>query len=160
MMRIKKSGFTLVELVGTMIIIGILAVVALPRFFEKSTFESRAFYDQTLAMLRYAQKVAIAQRRLVCVTYSGVNVAPATVTLTIAKNFSATATTCDTDLAGPNGASPYTITARAGVSFSALTPNTTTTSFSPLGQADAGKTIRISGVPNDITIVQETGYVY
>lgn len=157
-MRIRKNGFTLVELVGTMIIIAILAVVALPRFFQRSAFESRAFYDQTLAVLRYAQKTAIAQRRLVCVTYSGVNVAPATVTLTIAQNFGAVA--CDTDLAGPNGASPYTITARDGVSFSALTPNTTTTSFTPLGQADAGKTIQVSGAPNAITIVQETGYVY
>ena len=158
MMRRKKTGFTLVELVGTMIIIGILAVVALPRFFEKSTFESRAFYDQTLAMLRYAQKTAIAQRRLVCVTYSGVNAVPATVTLTIAKNFGATA--CDADLAGPNGTSPYMITARGDISFSALNPGATTSFFTPLGQADAGKTIQVSGAPNVITIVQETGYVH
>jgi MSHA pilin protein MshC len=151
-----EHGFTLVELVVTLIIVGILAVVVAPRFQDQSSFDARTFSDKTLAVLRYAQKTAIAQRRTVCVTFSAASVAPATVTLSIAPNFGGA---CSDSLTGPNGVKPYKITAVDGVSFSALTPNSTTNSFSPLGQAAVGQTIQVSGISNIITIEQETGYV-
>lgn len=149
------NGFTLVELVAMLVIVGILAVVAMPRFFERHEFGARAFSDQTLSALRYAQKAAVAQRRTVCVSFSDADTVPATVTLTIASAFGGA---CDTNLAGPNGAAPYKITAD-DVSFSALNPNVTANSFSPLGQASIGQTIQVSGAPNIITIERETGYV-
>ncbi len=71
----KAAGFTLVELVATIIIIGILAVAALPRLMERSTFDSRGFSDQLSAMLRYGQKYAIAQRRNVYVRLNGSSIA-------------------------------------------------------------------------------------
>jgi len=42
-----------------MIIIGILATVAGPRFFDLDTFNQRGFYDEVLSAVRYAQKLAI-----------------------------------------------------------------------------------------------------
>ncbi|HEY5799154.1 MAG TPA: prepilin-type N-terminal cleavage/methylation domain-containing protein [Burkholderiaceae bacterium] len=73
--RRYSRGFTLVELVTTLIIVGVLAAVAAPRFFTRSAFEGRAFVDQSRSLLRYAQKVAIAQNRSVFVRLNGSSVA-------------------------------------------------------------------------------------
>lgn len=66
--RTRRCGFTLVELVVTLLIVGIIAVVALPRFADRALFETRGFVDQTLATLQYARKVAVASGRNVCVS--------------------------------------------------------------------------------------------
>ena len=63
-----RRGFTLVELVVTLIIVGVLSVVALPRFADRVLFGTRGFVDQTLATLQYARKVAVASGRNVCVS--------------------------------------------------------------------------------------------
>ena len=55
-----QKAFTLVELVVTLIIVGLLAAVAVPRFFDLQPFAARGFSDEVLAALRYAHKYAIA----------------------------------------------------------------------------------------------------
>ena len=71
----KARGFTLVELVMVMIIVGILAVAVIPRFFDRQTYDARAFLDRARAMLRYGQKLAIAQNRNVFVRLDGSSIA-------------------------------------------------------------------------------------
>ncbi|HJW54181.1 MAG TPA: type II secretion system protein [Burkholderiaceae bacterium] len=73
--NIREAGFTLVELISVLIIMGILAAVALPRFFDRQTFDARGFYDQAQSMMRYAQKIAIAQNRNVHVRLDGTSIA-------------------------------------------------------------------------------------
>ncbi len=59
----SSVGFTLVELVTILVVVGILAAFAVPRFVGRTGFESRGFYDQAQGIVRYAQKIAIAQRQ-------------------------------------------------------------------------------------------------
>ncbi len=65
-----EHGFTLIELIMVLVIAGVLAVVAIPRFFDRSVFQERGAADQVNAALRYGQKVAIAQHRNVVVNLS------------------------------------------------------------------------------------------
>lgn len=52
-------GFTLVELVTTLVLIGILAAFAAPRL-DFGAFSQQAFQDELTNALRHAQKVALA----------------------------------------------------------------------------------------------------
>ena len=53
------KGFSLIELITVMVLISILGVVALGRMTGLSGYEVRGFFDDTVAALRYAQKLAI-----------------------------------------------------------------------------------------------------
>lgn len=145
---VRQDGFSFIELVTVIVLVGIVSVAALPRFFDRNTFDTRGFYDQTLSTLRYAQKTAIAQRRLVCVTFPTAG----SVQLRIASAFGAAA--CDTDLQGLNGTTPYTITAPAGVVISGAAGF----NFEPVGRTSTAVTAMTIG-SYSITIDQETGHV-
>ncbi|MCI0401393.1 MAG: prepilin-type N-terminal cleavage/methylation domain-containing protein [Gammaproteobacteria bacterium] len=54
-----EEGYTLVELVLVVTLMGILAAFTIPRFFSKDVFEERGFFEESLAAVRYAQKLAI-----------------------------------------------------------------------------------------------------
>ncbi len=158
--RAHQRGFTLVELVMTMVLLGVLAAVAAPRIFNTNDFNARGFHDETLAMLRYAQKTAIAQRRTVCVTF-GTN----TLALAIAAAPAIPSCAAPGTLSGPNGAAPV-ITARSTVTYA--NPAYPELRFDGLGQPldnngvalTGARTLQVSGAANTITVEAATGYVH
>lgn len=130
----SQRGFTLVELITVMVIVGILAVAVLPHFFTVSDFEDRGSADQVKSLLRFAQKTAIAQHTPVSVT--------------LAQGASPD---CTTTLSGGN----LTCTVK-----SALTGAGAYT-FNALGQLTAPAapaTVIVGGTT--LTIEAETGYVH
>ncbi|HWZ63451.1 MAG TPA: GspH/FimT family pseudopilin [Steroidobacteraceae bacterium] len=53
-------GFTLIELITCIIVLGLLAALAGPRFFDTQPFNQRGYVDELSAALRYAEGVAVA----------------------------------------------------------------------------------------------------
>lgn len=67
-MRSNKAGFTMVELIVVIVVIGILSTLAAVRFVDRVSVDVPAFAQQVRGMIRYGQKLAIAQNRPVFVS--------------------------------------------------------------------------------------------
>jgi MSHA pilin protein MshC len=59
-LMVKQRGFTIVELVMVIVVLGVLSAVAVPRFFDRKAFDERFYFEEALSAVRYAQKLAIA----------------------------------------------------------------------------------------------------
>jgi MSHA pilin protein MshC len=136
-------GFTLIELIMVIVMLGVLAVFAAPRLFNTGDFNARGFHDETMSLLRYAQKTAIAQRRTVCVALNDKGV-----TLSIDTNTPPDGV-CDTALAPPN-------TPRGG---SGLVGTPPAFAYTALGSTNQTVVITIPNASN-ITVEADTGYVH
>lgn len=138
-------GFTLVELVVVIVILGILAVVVAPRFFDRATFDARGFSDELAQTVRFAQKLAVAQHRTVYMLAGAGQVRVC---------FDAA---CGTPAPAPGGG-PFTRPVPAGVSIAA--PGSL--SFDALGRPANGATYTVSGggVSRTLTVEAETGYAH
>ena len=174
-MRILRAcrGFTLTELVIIIIIVGIMAAVAMPRFFGRE-FDERGFRDGVKAAIQHARHMATASRRFVCVTNTGGVGAAASVTLTmdtrVPEGNEANAVAC------ASGGSTVTVALPGGLRGCAANAVCAPTGialggdsviFDPLGRlVSAAKAVGVAAtitVQSDptltITVQPETGWV-
>jgi MSHA pilin protein MshC len=167
-LNLMPNGFTMIELVMVMVLAGILAIAIIPRFANKSVFDAKGFFDQSISMLRYAQKVAIAQRTNVFVN---ANAASGTICLTYVADANCASTTASDKvvalssmpLATDQSWMIKTVPAGSGItlggalvfSFSALGKPTPVPDPTP----NNAIVVNINGT-GVITIERETGYVH
>ena len=144
----SEHGFTLVELIMTLVIIGILAAVVGPRFFDRKVFDDRLFFEETVSAVRYAQKLALASGCLTQVSLGAGGYRLRRAANCTSGGFSA-------EVQGPDGQTPFANTeVPAGVSVS--TTNFPVV-FDSLGRPSGAASATIGAFTFSVTA--ETGLV-
>lgn len=149
-----QQGFTLIELIAVITIVGILSAIAGPKFIGRDVFEVRGAQGTLLSALRYAQKTAIAQRKTVFVTVN-------TTAKSLCLGYNAS---CSNAVIDPATKAAYSKTLSSDTT---LTSSNTSLAFDGLGRpvpnASATYTLQnaidTSQPAKVITVEAETGYV-
>ena len=142
-----NNGFTLVELIVVILIIGILSVSIAPRFFGVSSYEDRKTVDDLLTTLRYTQQMAMNR---------GGNIR-----FILTSNNYTVELTDGTQLRSPDGlkhSSCNAIPFCYKKDLDVASATTATIVYDRLGKPSSGLTISIGS--KQIRIEQETGYAH
>lgn len=151
-------GFTMIELVMVLVLLGIMSVVAVSRFTDTGSFTAISQADQIRSVLRFAQKVAVAQNRAIhvrvdttavsaCFTQCGAPIASPSATVAIDDGVTLTA----------NPPLPYQMYFdEKGRPYQATDPvGTDASTFTGLVISVSG-----GGYNGTVTVERETGYVH
>lgn len=140
-----NQGFTLVELITVILILGVMATVGASKFFNNSIFTDSQYHQEVLSAFRFAQKIAIASQCDVVInlgtnsyslTYSGIS----------------DGVNCTGNVKHPANQSNYSAS-----NISTITPALTYT-YNSSGIASPTDPFTVGG--RNITVEQVTGYVH
>jgi MSHA pilin protein MshC len=147
--RSGSRGFTLIELTVVIVLVAILAVVAMARLTGVDSFQVQGFADSARSTVRFAQKLAVAQRLVVVVV---VNAGAGSISVCY------TNPACATPVTDPTTGQAMVIQAPSSASIA----GPASISFDALGRAAPGGTVTVTGggVTSNFVIESETGYVH
>ena len=137
----KNSGFSIIELVITLILIGILASLIIPRI-NLSNFRESGGFQQGIAMIRLGQKLAISSGCQVNVSLNGN-------TCTLSYSGCAASSIVNPSTGQNNFCSDSTPAISPAVNFS----------FDKLGAPSAQQTISFTG-GQTVIVEANTGFVH
>jgi MSHA pilin protein MshC len=148
----KQVGFTLIELVMVILLLGILSFFAVARLADRSESDAHGFAEQLASTLRFAQKAAVAQRRAI---YVNVDAANGRVWVCLDA-----ANTCTQPLAAPAGG---TLEVQAPRGVTLTTTGGTQLTFDAMGRPSSTAAIDFgvdaASIGFTVRIEPESGYV-
>ena len=140
--KTTQSGFTLVELITVIVILGFVSVMALPRMLQPDSFQARSVQDQLISAARTAQQLAMNKA-----VSANVQLTTDNANHRIRISYS------------ENGVQTLDTTIPAAISITDTTA--TPLSFNKQGNLSAGSTVDISiGYPALHVRIEATGYTH
>jgi MSHA pilin protein MshC len=156
----SKRGFTLIELVIVILLIGIVAVYAAPKTGDLQAMSAAAFRDKLKADIRYAQNLAMAQSRRYRVYFNAAP-APSPNGYAVAFDTSNGAWSTFGYAQNPDSSGSLSIALNTG-QYNGITVASTSNplEFNSLGKPTGGSaTVTVSPGGYTITITSETGLI-
>lgn len=139
----NARGYTLIELVTVLAVVGILVVAAAPALTDRSALQARGFADALRAMLRHSRALATAQQRDVCVQVNALQAQ------------ALWACNAATPVAAPGNSAAWVLDVPAGLAIT----GTLSLRFNADGQPVPNTTQTLTAGPHTITVHRETGFV-
>ena len=96
-----RKGFTLIELVMVLVLIGIMAAVVIPKLGNMTGTKAAAFMDKLRADIRYAQNLAMTRNLRSRVYFNGTGGAPASGYAVVSDTTSTCSAFIDPVIGGP-----------------------------------------------------------